>query len=85
MKKNLNGAFVNILYKESWAKYVGETTNEYRNGTYASSDGITYTIYDGATNYMGKVNVKTGKILCNGETSEYKESFLQSALIALDK
>lgn len=79
----LNGSFVNTLYKGTWAKLVPGTNAEYKNGTYVSKDGTDYAVYDGATNYMGRVNRETGEIKANGEMSEYKESFLKSAKDAI--
>lgn len=76
----LNGSFVNTLYKGTWAKLVPGTNAEYKNGTYVSKDGVDYAVYDGATNYIGRVNKETGELTSNGAMTEYKASFLICAI-----
>ena len=44
-----------------------------------------WAVYDGGDAYMGIVDVETGAILYAGGRTEYKESFLLSALDALRK
>lgn len=79
----IHGAFVNKLYKENWEKIVPGTSNEFKNGTYASENSIEYAVYDGAANYMGKVNRETGIFTVNGEATEYKLGFLLCAKDAI--
>lgn len=72
--------FTNKYYKKTWEKTTKNGT-PYKIGTYkATNDG--YAVYDGATNYMGKITA-SGEIICNGAESEYKMSFLKSAKEAI--
>lgn len=71
--------FVNTRYKKEWLP-------GYENG-HASRQcsAKRWTVYDGKGNYMGTVDAETGDIAYAGDRTEYKETFLLSALDALRK
>lgn len=73
------GSFTNSEYKKEWDEFVPGTKVLYKEGTYASDDGNDFAVYDGATNYLGRVNKETGEISYNGSESEYNKTFLESA------
>ena len=73
--------FTNSGYNSSWLQKTPYGTN-YANGTASSDDGIDYAIYDGAQNYVGRINALTGKYTANnsyGIIDDYSRSFLDSA------
>ena len=77
---NIN--FINKEYKKEWIEFVPNTDNtvRYCEGTAAADDGVDFAVYDGATNYMGRVNKLTGEISYNGkEGEEYNKTFLLAA------
>lgn len=73
------GSFTNVEYKKEWDEFVPGTKVLYKEGTYVSDDGNDFAVYDGATNYLGRVNKETGEIFYNGSESEYNKTFLESA------
>lgn len=85
--KNLyTGSFINKDYKPEWDEFVPNTDNKVRycEGTYASDDGIDFAVFDGATNYMGRIDKVAKKITeINGKEDDYKDSFLHAALSAI--
>ena len=71
--------FVNTRYKKDWLP-------GYKNGHASRQYGVKrWTVYDGKDNYMGTVDAETGDIAYAGDKTEYKETFLLSALDALRK
>ena len=72
--------FINNDYKDNWTQKTSGG-RPYNHGTCNKTLGG-WAVYDGATNYMGKISRK-GKIVCNGDSSEYKMSFLRAAKAAL--
>ena len=71
--------FVNTRYKKEWLP-------GYENGHASRQYGVKrWTVYDGKDNYMGTVDAETGDIAYAGDRTEYKETFLLSALDALRK
>lgn len=77
--KMFYGSFTNVEYKKEWDEFVPGTKVLYKEGTYVSDDGNDFAVYDGATNYLGRVNKETGEISYNGSESEYNKTFLESA------
>lgn len=79
--KMFHGSFTNTEYKKTWTEFVPGTHNKVRycEGTFVSNDGNDFAVYDGATNYLGRVNKETGEISYNGSESEYNKTFLESA------
>ena len=77
--KMFHGSFTNVEYKKEWDEFVPGTKVLYKEGTYVSDDGNDFAVYDGATNYLGRVNKETGVISYNGSESEYNKTFLESA------
>ena len=73
------GSFTNAEYKKEWDEFVPGTKVLYKEGTYVSDDGNDFAVYDGATNYLGRVNKETREISYNGSESEYNKTFLESA------
>lgn len=72
--------FTNKYYKDNWTQKT-PGGRPYNRGTCEEThDG--WAVYDGATNYMGKITHK-GKTVCNGGESEYKLGFLRAAKEAL--
>ena len=71
--------FLNTRYKKEWLP-------GYENG-HASRQcsAKRWTVYDGKDNYMGTVDAETGDIEYAGDRTEYKETFLLSALDAFRK
>lgn len=74
-----HGSFVNSLYKKEWDVYTHDGKTKFADGTFFSDDGEWFAVYDGATNYMGRVNKTTGEIQFNGTPDVYKETFLVEA------
>ena len=72
----MNIAFENKGYKKEWKK------GGYKYGTAFENDDGSFTVYDGAQNFLGKV-LKDGSFEFNGSKDEYKETFLKSAKEAL--
>lgn len=72
--------FYNKGYKSGWTQHT-DTGHPYAAGT-ANETENGWAIYDGATNYMGKVT-RDGEIIFNGGETEYKRSFLHAAKEAL--
>ena len=72
--------FENRYYRESWIQGEG-----YENGSLAKNDDGSWTVYDGKTNYMGKIWPEKGETKCNGEVTPYKLSFLYAAMEELLK
>ena len=75
-------SFVNTEYKKEWEEWVNGRVGgtRYCEGTYIlDADGVK-TVYDGATNYMGKVN-PDGSFVSNSqeEPDEYELTFLRAA------
>ena len=77
--KMFHGSFTNSEYKKECDEFVPGTKVLYIEGTYVSDDGNDFAVYDGATNYLGRVNKETGEISYNGSESEYNKTFLESA------
>ena len=75
----ISGSFTNNEYKNEWDEFVSGTKVLYKEGTYVSDDGNDFAVYDGATNYLGRVNKETGEISYNGSESEYNKTFLEAA------
>lgn len=75
----MNGAkeFENVFYRPEWAEKSPEGLR-YARGTASLREEGSYTVYDGAGNYMGQL-CPTGELIYAGEPSPYKESFLLSA------
>lgn len=79
------GSFVNEAYKKEWMEFIPNMKDRkgdpirYADGTFGADDGNDFAVYDGATNYLGRVNRKTGEINFNGEKDEYKKTFLEAA------
>lgn len=82
-----NFAFVNDFVGDEIVSVIG---TYYKNSTASSDDGVLWTIYDGATNYVCRVNVVTKEIVPNvGDLSNkglvdrmtsYGEAFLKAYL-----
>ena len=79
LHKMFTGSFTNNEYKNEWDEFVPGTKVLYKEGTYTSDDGNDFAVYDGATNYLGRVNKETGEISYNGSENEYDKTFLESA------
>lgn len=81
-----HGSFVNKAYKPEWKKFVPGTNNtvRYCEGTFGSDDGVDFAIYDGGTNYVGRVNKETGEMKPNTDT-EYDKSFVEAAKAVICK
>ena len=75
MKHN---GFRNKYYQEDWIQNEG-----YEDGSAYENEEGAWAVFDGRQNYMGKVDPATGDMESNGEMTQYKESFLRSALEAL--
>lgn len=79
------GSFVNNAYKSTWTEFVPGWKDRagnpvrYADGTFSSDDGSDFAVYDGAQNYLGRVNKVTGAVEYNGAKDDYKESFLLAA------
>lgn len=72
--------FNNKYYKSNWTQHT-DTGHPYALGTANETDNG-WAVYDGATNYMGKISPDGGAV-CNGAETEYKHSFLRAAREAL--
>ena len=79
LHKVISGSFTNNEYKNEWDEFVPGTEVRYKEGTYISDDGNDFAVYDGATNYLGRVNKETGEISYNGSENEYDKTFLEAA------
>lgn len=71
--------FENKFYKKEWKELTPFTRKPYKIGLIVENREGNFTVYDGAHNYMGNFD-KKGSIKYNGKESEYKETFLKSAV-----
>ena len=71
--------FENKYYKKEWKQKTFFTRKLYKIGTLLEDKDGTFAVYDGAHNWMGTFD-KTGKVKYNGTSTEYKETFLKSAV-----
>lgn len=80
-------AFENTYYKDEWLDVVPRGDKNitgqvrYKDGTAIAHDNDSdlFAVYDGAGNIMGDIN-SYGETCCAGDESEYKLTFLKSAL-----
>lgn len=80
------GSFINKEYKPEWTKFVHGAKVRYCEGTFSSDDGNDFAVYDGATNYLGRINRAAKKITeYNGAEDEYKRTFMNAALAEICK
>ena len=71
--------FENKYYKKEWKERTFFTKKPYKIGTIIEDRDGTFAVYDGAHNWMGTISAK-GTSKQNGQVSEYKETFIKSAL-----
>ena len=71
-----NFAFINTEYKSEWKQGEG-----YEKGSAVPNPDGTWAVYDGKQNYMGTIGAD-GTLLCAGEPTEYKHTFLRAAAAA---
>ena len=71
--------FENTYYKKEWKQKTFFTRRLYKIGTICENEDGTFTVYDGAHNWMGTFDSK-GNIKYNGKASEYSETFMKSAV-----
>ena len=69
--------FHNLYYSPEWEEKTPQG-DLYARGTASERSDGSYSVYDGAGNYMGQL-CPTGELVYAGEPSPYKESFLLSA------
>ena len=84
----ITGSFINKEYKPEWTEFVPGTNNKVRycEGTFSSDDGNDFAVYDGATNYLGRINRAAKKITeYNGAEDDYKRTFMNAALAEICK
>lgn len=82
------GSFINKEYKPEWIEFVPFTNNKVRycEGTFSSDDGNDFAVYDGATNYLGRIDRAAKKITeYNGAEDDYKRTFMNAALAEICK
>lgn len=81
----MTDVFENKYYKAEWKENVPNTNQRYADGTYAEEPDK-FAVYDGATNYIGYIDKRTGNFWVNGDpNSEYNCSFLKAAKEVLVK
>ena len=74
--------FHNLYYSPEWEEKTPQG-DLYARGTYSKLGDGSYSVYDGAGNYMGQID-PLGGLTCGGEPTQYKKSFLVAAADALD-
>ena len=80
------GSFINKEYKPEWTEFVRGTKVRYCEGTFGSDDGNDFAVYDGATNYLGRIDRAAKKITeYSGAEDEYKRTFMNAALAEICK
>ena len=80
------GSFINKEYKPEWTEFVPGTKVRYCEGTFGSDDGNDFAVYDGATNYLGRIDRAAKKITeYNGAEDGYKRTFMYAALAEICK
>lgn len=81
--------FENKEYKKEWKEFVPNGTDKdgkdipskqlYKLGTvHENEDGSGFSVYDGATNYIGVIN-NDGSFVINGAKDEYAMTFMKYA------
>ena len=66
-----------------WTRIDKATGADFAMGTAATKDGLTYTVMDGAGNYIGEINATTGRVKYDDYVGELEETFIKYAKEAL--
>lgn len=77
--------FENKAYAKhpEWTRIDKVTGTDMAMGTASTKDGVTYTVVDGAANYIGEINAATGKAKFDDYVGELEESFIKYAKQAI--